>query len=229
MGKRAKGRGLKRIGLFGGTFNPIHNGHLRAATSVREGFRLDTVVLIPAAIPPHKRPKNIAPAADRLEMVRLAAVGLEKTSVSDVELVRSGPSYTIDTVRCLRKQFDADTQLFFIVGGDAFLEIDSWKDVENLFSSISMVVLDRPATHGNVSFFETIHEFLRTRISDGYLPDDGGLSFSHPRRQTVYLYTGELIDMSSTRVRQRIGRGEPVSHELPPSVEDYIRRKGYYK
>jgi nicotinate-nucleotide adenylyltransferase len=219
---------LRRIGLFGGTFNPIHNGHLRAAVSVREGFRLDTVVLIPAAIPPHKQSKDIAPAADRLEMVRLAAAGFENTVVSDVELARGGPSYTIDTVHRFRKQFDADIRLFFIVGGDAFLEIDTWKDFENLFSSISIIVLDRPADHGSASFFETIHEFLRTRISDGYLSDDGGLSFSHPRRPTVYLHAGELIDMSSTRIRRRIGRGEAVSDELPRSVEDYIRRKGLY-
>ena len=219
---------MERIGLFGGTFNPIHNGHLRAVACVREGFRLDTVVLIPAAVPPHKQSRNIAPAADRLEMVRLAAAGLEDTVVSDVELVRSGPSYTIDTVRCLRGQFDAGTQMFFIVGGDAFLEIDLWKDCQGLFSAISMVVLDRPAAQRSASFFQTIHEFLRTRISDGYLPEEDGRSFSHSRLKTVYLYTGELIDMSSTRIRQRIGRGEAVSGELPPPVEDYVRRKGLY-
>jgi len=220
---------LKRIGLFGGTFNPIHNGHLRAAASVREEFRLDTVVLIPAAVPPHKQTQDIAPAADRLEMVRLAAAGIENTVVSDVELVRSGPSYTVDTVRFLGKQFDADTQLFLIVGGDAFLEIDTWKDCQSLFASISMIVLDRPAAHGSASFFQTIHGFLRTRISDGYLPDEESLSFSHPRLKTVYLYAGDLIHMSSTRIRRRIGRGETVSGELPRTVEDYIRRKGFFK
>jgi nicotinate-nucleotide adenylyltransferase len=222
---------LKRIGLFGGTFNPIHSGHIRAAASVREGFGLDTVVLIPASIPPHKHSRDIAPAHDRLEMVRLAAADLENILVSDVELVRSGPSYTIDTVRHLRRQFDRDTQMFFIVGGDAFLEIDTWKNFDDLLLSIPMIVLDRPADHNspNGSFFQTIAAYLQTRISGDYLPDEDGLSFSHPRRQTVYLYPGEMIDMSSTQIRQRIGRGETLAGELPPSVEDYIQRKGLYR
>jgi nicotinate-nucleotide adenylyltransferase len=222
---------LKRIGLFGGTFNPIHVGHIRAATSVREGFGLDKVVLIPAAIPPHKCSRDVASAADRLEMVRLAAMGLEDISVSDVELVRSGPSYTIDTVRHFIQQFGEGTQLFFIVGGDAFLEIDTWKNFEDLFLSISMIVLERPAARRDprVSFFRTIYGFLQTRISEDFLPNKDGLSFSHPHRQTIFLFTGEMIDMSSTLIRQRVGMGEAVSDGLPPSVEDYIRRKGLYK
>lgn len=220
---------MKRIGLFGGTFNPIHSGHLLAAASVREGFGLDRIVLIPAADPPHKHSKDIVPAADRLEMARLAAADLENTVVSDVELVRSGPSYSIDTVRHFQRQFDADTQLFFIVGGDAFLEIDTWKNFEDLFVSIPIIVLDRPAAVEDVSFYGAIRGFLRNRISEGYLPGEDGLSFIHPRLQTVYLYAGEMIDMSSTRIRQHIGRGESACDGLPRSVEDYIRRKGLYK
>jgi len=231
MGQRAKGRGLKRIGLFGGTFNPIHNGHLRAAASVLEGFRLDTVVLIPAAIPPHKNSMDIASASDRLEMVRLAVAGLEKMVVSDVELVRRGPSYTIDTVRYLQQRFDGDTQLFFILGGDAFLEIDTWKDSEDLLHSIPMIVLNRPVAHRNPhdSFAETIGAFLRDRISDGYLLNEDGLSYTHPHWQTIYLFTGEMMDVSATMIRQRAGWGEAVSDGLPPSVEAYIQRKGLYK
>jgi nicotinate-nucleotide adenylyltransferase len=199
--------------------------------SVREGFGLDTVVLIPAAIPPHKCSRGIVPAGDRLEMVRLAAADLENTLVSDVELVRSGPSYTIDTVRHFRQQFDADTRLFFIVGCDAFLEIDTWKHFEDLLRSIPMIVLDRPAGHGGPhdSFFETMHTFLKTRISEGYQPDEGGQSFSHTQRRTVYLFPGEMMDVSSTRIRERIGRGERLAGELPPPVEDYIQRKGLYR
>lgn len=220
---------MKRIGLFGGTFNPIHKGHLRAATSVREGFGLDSVILIPAAIPPHKHSKVIAPAGDRLEMVRLVAAGLENTVVSDVELVRSGPSYTIDTVYHFQRKFDAGTELFFIVGVDAFLEIDTWKNFDDLFVSIPMIVLDRPGEHGNGSSFQTIQKFLVDRISKDYLPNEDGSSFSHPLLQTVFLYDGEMIDVSSTRIRQRIGMGESVSDMLPRLVEDYIRRKGLYK
>lgn len=222
---------MKRIGLFGGTFNPIHTGHLRAAASVREGFGLDTVILIPAAIPPHKCSRDIAPARDRLEMARLATEGYENLLVSDVELVRSGPSYTIDTVRHFRQQFDADTQLFFIVGGDAFLEIDTWKDYEELFLSIPMIVLNRPDArqHHSTSFFRTMQVFLRDRISEGYTADESSLTFSHHSRQAVYLYPGEMIDVSSTRIRQHVGRGEAAKGGLPPSVQDYIQQKGLYR
>lgn len=164
-------------------------------------------------------------------MVRLAAAGYENTLVSDVELVRSGPSYTIDTVRYFRKRFDTGTQLYFIVGGDAFLEIDTWKNYEELFLSIPMIVLNRPETHPNphVSFFHTMRIFLQTRISEDYEPDEDGLCFCHPHRQTVYLHSGEMIDVSSTRIRQRIGRGETAPDGLPPSVEEYIQKKGLYK
>lgn len=221
---------MKRIGLFGGTFNPIHEGHLRAATSVREGFGLDTVILVPAAIPPHKRSKDIAPATDRLEMVRLAVAGLEKMAVSDVELVRRGPSYTIDTIRYFQQRFDTDTELFFIVGEDAFLEIDTWRDFEDLLQSIPMIVLDRPAVGRNRhdTFTERIQLFLNSRISDAYLPSEDGSAFRHPRWQAIFLFHGAMLDVSSTWVRQRMRQGEAASTGLPLSVEGYIRRKGLY-
>jgi nicotinate-nucleotide adenylyltransferase len=222
---------LKRIGLFGGTFNPIHKGHLRAAAAVREGFGLDTVDLIPSAVPPHKASKDIAPAHHRLEMVRLAAAGLENMLVSDVELVRSGPSYTIDTVHHFRRKFDDDAKLFFIVGTDAFLEIDTWKNFEDLLRSISLIVMDRPAgVRGpRDSFFETIRAFLGERISGEYIPGEDSLSFFHPRRPSIHIFSGEMVDVSSTRIRQCITRGEDVSSGLSPSVKDYIQRKGIYR
>lgn len=222
---------MKRIGLFGGTFNPIHKGHLRAATSVREGFGLDTVVLIPAAIPPHKRSKDIAPATDRLEMIRLSVTDCEHLAISDVELVRSGPSYSIDTVRHFRERSALDTQLFFILGMDAFLEIDTWKYFEDLFMLIPMIVLDRPVsarTPGD-SFSRIVHDFLQRRISGDYSPSADGLSFFHPDQQTVYLFPGEMMDVSSTLIRRRIGRGESISDAVPSSAVDFIRRKGLYR
>ena len=222
---------MKRIGLFGGTFNPVHNGHLRAAASVREGFGLETVVLIPAAIPPHKNSKEIAPAADRLEMVRLSVAGCDHLAVSDVELVRSGPSYSIDTVRHFIERSPADREFFFIVGLDAFLEIDTWKYFQDLFELVPMIVLNRPAslqTPGDV-FSRIIDDFLRTRISGDYAPSADGLSFTHPGQQTVYLFSGEMIEISSTFIRQCIGRGESVSGAVPRAAADFIRRKGLYR
>ncbi len=222
---------MKRIGLFGGTFNPIHNGHLWAATSVREGFGLDRVVLIPAAIPPHKRSKDVAPAADRLEMTRLSVAGRDHLVVSDVELVRSGPSYSIDTVRHFMERSVSQEQFFFIVGMDAFLEIDTWKHFEDLFMFVPMIVLNRPAAMQapGDSFSRIILEFLQTRISGEYSLSADGLSVIHPEQQTVTLFPGEMMDISSTLIRRRISRGEPISDTVPRSAVDFIRRKGLYR
>ena len=222
---------MKRIGLFGGTFNPIHKGHLWAATSVREGFGLDTVVLIPAAIPPHKRTKDIAAAADRLEMVRLSIADHEYLAVSDVELVRSGPSYSIDTIRHFIDRSAEDKQFFFIVGLDAFLEINTWKYYEDLFMLIPMIVLDRPASVQvpDDSFSRIVYDFLQTRISGDYSYSAEDLSFIHPDQQTVHLFSGEMMDISSTLIRQRISRGESISDVVPHSAADFIRRKGLYR
>ncbi|HSM73080.1 MAG TPA: nicotinate (nicotinamide) nucleotide adenylyltransferase, partial [Desulfobacterales bacterium] len=118
---------MNRIGLFGGTFNPIHLGHLRSAQEVLEAFDLQRILLIPSALPPHKEPEFLANAADRLAMIRQATLGHTGLSVSDVEITRPGPSYTIDTVRFFKRSLPADTRLFLVVGLDAFLEIDSWK------------------------------------------------------------------------------------------------------
>ena len=114
-----------RIGLFGGTYNPIHFGHLRAATEVREAFELDRVILIPAAQPPHKRAGNLAPSEDRLKMVRLAVENDPALEISDVEIRRSGPSYTFDTIQHFKEKLAADAQIYLILGLDAVLEIDT--------------------------------------------------------------------------------------------------------
>ncbi len=126
---------MKRIGLFGGTFNPIHLGHLRTAVEVGEKLSLDVVFLIPSALPPHKDSTALISAEDRLAMARIAVEGSGLFQVSDVELMRSGPSYTIDTVRYFKSCF-GDAALFLIVGADAFLELDTWKDYQTLLDEI---------------------------------------------------------------------------------------------
>ena len=123
---------LKKIGILGGTFDPIHLGHLRAAVEIQEGFGLDAIYLIPAAIPPHKQRSDIAAPADRLEMVRRATQGLPELRVSDVELKRQGPSYTIDTICAFRDMQSENVGTYLIVGIDAFLEIDTWKSYQDL-------------------------------------------------------------------------------------------------
>jgi nicotinate-nucleotide adenylyltransferase len=133
-----------RLGLLGGTFNPIHNGHLAIARQTREALALDRILFIPTSDPPHKLPQSLAPAKDRYEMVRLAIGSDPLLAVSDVELRRSGTSYSIDTVRQLQQEYGPQTELFFLIGLDAFLEFPSWHEPNTLLTLCSFIVISRP-------------------------------------------------------------------------------------
>ncbi len=132
-----------KIGIFGGTFNPVHIGHLILAEEAREKLGLDRVVFVPARVPPHKDSRDIAPAADRLRMVRLAIKGNKFFSVSSMEILRRGPSYTIDTAKAFKKQFPRD-ELYFITGSDVLNYLEAWKDLRALLSLVRFVVATRP-------------------------------------------------------------------------------------
>src|SRR5215472_8741776 len=132
-----------RIALFGGSFNPIHLGHLRAAEEDREAMGLDLIYFVPAASPPHKPPVGLAPAEHRLEMVRLATKGNRYFMVSDVELRRGGSSFTIDTVRYFRTATHVQPELFLIMGGDQFGELDTWREADEITSLCNIVVHTR--------------------------------------------------------------------------------------
>lgn len=225
------GRVLKKIGLFGGTFNPIHLGHLTVAREVKEAFDLDKIWLIPAAIPPHKQMKHIVEALDRLEMIRIAIAGDPDFSVSDVELKRSGPSYTIDTVDYFKTILPKETQLFFIVGMDAFLDIEIWKSFRELFQVIPFIVISRPGTSvsGNPEKKEkTIHDLLVEKISNGYRFESARNVFLHPDKQPVYLLEVSPVEISSTMVRRNRRQGRSIASLVPEKVKNYIESKGLY-
>ncbi|MBW2367341.1 MAG: nicotinate (nicotinamide) nucleotide adenylyltransferase [Deltaproteobacteria bacterium] len=222
---------MKQIGLFGGTFNPIHRGHLWAAKQVRETYGLDSVILIPSAIPPHKHPNGIRPAPQRLDMIRRAAAGQSGLTVSDIELARVGPSYTIDTVRHYISQTAGRAKLFLIVGLDAFLEMDTWRSYRQLFQLISLIVLDRPGSvdrpEGDI--FETVLKFLKSRISDEYAPTPDPSVFKHGAHPSVHVCSRTMLDVSSTRIRELVKRGENIDALVPETVDEYIRHKGIYR
>jgi nicotinate-nucleotide adenylyltransferase len=224
---------MSGIGIFGGTFNPIHIGHLRTALEVREGLGLSRVILIPSAIPPHKAPHGVADAEARLEMTRLAAAEASGLEVSDVELRRAGPSYTIDTIRHFKSD-SPDAPICFIVGMDAFLEIDTWRSWQTLLDEVPFVVMDRPGENGSGS--PPLEDFLRRRIDPGYWFDgwDEGegvriARFHHPRKQPIRRVAVTRIEISSTAVRQRIRNGRTIRFLVPRSVEDYIQTRGLFK
>lgn len=219
-----------RIGLFGGTFNPIHHGHLRTTREVKEHFKLDKIYLIPSALPPHKEASGVANANDRLEMTRLAVSSDPDFYVSDVELKRPGPSFTIDTVYHFKSQLPEDTELHLIMGLDAFLEIDTWKSYSNLFLLIPFIILSRPGAGYDDSHlkWKALEDYLNFRISDGYTFSSSKSCYVHGSKQPVFRIDVSPQDISSTKIRRRVQKGLPIQSLVPEKVEAFIKIKGLY-
>jgi nicotinate-nucleotide adenylyltransferase len=211
------------VGLFGGTFNPIHSGHLRAASEVAEEFNLERIFLIPASFPPHKEIYGIAPPEKRLEMTRLAVEGTPVFSVSDVELKRSGISYTIDTVKYFKRVYTGQDTLFLIMGMDAFLEVDTWKSFKELFQLIPVIIMERPSMdHRGHVIKNDLREFIRDKISDAYQFNVDKACYSHHALHTIYHIKVSLLDISGTKIRDLIRKGRSIRFLVPENVEDYI-------
>jgi len=212
----------KRIGLFGGTFNPIHLGHLLGAEEIRDTFGLDEIIFIPSAIPPHKDLNEVIDVKHRLEMVRLAIASNPFFSISDVELTRPGKSYAIDTIRYFREKNDLD--LFFILGREAFVEIETWKDYQDLFTLCHFIVMTRPG------FQKTpVASQLPQSLTPVFRYDIETKVWTHFSGYHLYFKEISFLDISSTRVRQLIERRESVRHWVPPEVEAYIQSRGLYQ
>jgi nicotinate-nucleotide adenylyltransferase len=213
-----------RLGLFGGTFNPIHLGHLRAAVEVQEAFDLDKLLLIPSAKPPHKEADQVANAKDRLHMVRLAIHGQRGLEASDVELARPGPSYTIQTLQYFQERFGAGSDIRFIVGQDAFSEITTWKFFDALFRTAHFIVMTRPG-----SMLQSIEQFIHTHISEAYQYDSASLRFNHPDWCSIFCLNITHLDISASDIRQRIRQGRSIRFLVPDAVEGFITEKGLYR
>jgi len=222
---------MANIGLFGGTFDPIHLGHLKTVLEVKDRFNLETVFLIPASRPPHKTNRAIAPPADRSAMLQLAVQNLDGLEVSQTEINRSGLSYSVETVDEFRHRFGESANLFFILGLDAFVEIHTWKTYRRLFANVAFIVMSRPCAGRSHKppDHETLQAFLDARISDGYVFESAPGQFRHPALQPVNLFAVTPVDISSTEIRKRISTREPYEHLLPESVAAYINQKGLYR
>jgi nicotinate-nucleotide adenylyltransferase len=215
-----------KLGILGGTFNPIHYGHLAAAEEVRERLKLDRILFIPSSIPPHKQEEDIPSAAQRFEMVRIATSANPHFETSDIEIKREGKSYTIDTLEALRR-INKDRELNFITGIDTFLEIETWKDWERLFGLCSFVVLSRPGYR----FIDLVKiAFMKQAGSELIKLDRGELMHAVVRSGvfTVCLETIPLYDISSTDIRRRIKEGRSIKYLLPDAVEIYIMKNRLY-
>ena len=212
-----------RIGLLGGTFDPIHFGHLRAAEEVLESLALDEIWLVPAFLPPHKEPGKITPFHHRLAMAELAVSMQTHFKVSDMEAKRKGRSYTIDTLKALEKIHGKEHEFFFIVGMDAFLEIDTWKSYKELPDFSSLVVIKRDQGEWDDvkrKIASVYNEYKYDASRGGYFSGNG---------HGIYLLTLTSLAISSTRIREKKSQGLSINYLAPKEVIKYMEVKGLYK
>jgi nicotinate-nucleotide adenylyltransferase len=218
-----------KLGLLGGSFNPVHNGHLAIARQTREALGLDQILFIPSSHPPHKPNGSLASAQDRYEMVRLAIASDSSFAISDVEISRPGKSYSIDTVRLLQQKYGAQTQLFFLIGLDAFLDFPSWRDPLTLLELCPFVVLSRPGlSFRSLSTVPLLPLIPYPSLAD---LDAGRISrIEAPLgKQRLTCLKLPPCAVSASDIRSRIRQGLPVANLLPPSVESYILQHHLYQ
>lgn len=211
-----------RIGILGGTFNPIHNAHLRIAEESRDLFGLDKVIFIPAATPPHKPLVGELSFASRLAMVRLAVADNPFFTVSDMEGVRGGRSYSIDTLRALRLELPQD-ELFFIVGADSFNDISTWREYTAIFALCNMICVQRPG-----STIKSLAKALPVAMAREFCYDAAAKRLSHSSGHGVYALDGVLLDISSSQIRLLSRGGRSIRYLVPDAVEHYIKEQRLY-
>ncbi|GGJ74225.1 putative nicotinate-nucleotide adenylyltransferase [Pilimelia anulata] len=192
---------VRRIGIMGGTFDPVHHGHLVAASEVADRFALDEVVFVPTGEPWQKTKRSVSPAEDRYLMTVIATASNPRFTVSRVDIDRPGPTYAVDTLRDLRATYGEKAELYFITGADALGRILSWKDSDQLFALAHFVGVTRPGF----------------TLSDAHLPAD-----------TVSLVQVPAMAISSSACRERVAAGKPVWYLVPDGVVQYIAKRRLY-
>ena len=220
-----------RAGLFGGTFNPIHKGHLMVVERVLHRFSLDRLYIIPCRVPPHKFPAFLAPTAERVRMIQLALPTDARYCLSDVEIQRKGPSYTIDTVNHFKTRIIPGATLFLIMGMDAFLEIHTWKSHRRLMEIIQPVVVSR-WVDGGIQTSDDVSRmdgYIRSRLSGDFHYIEESFCWQRAGQNHIYLLPTQPINISSSQIRQRIRAGKDIVDLVPLEVNAYIDQKELYR
>ncbi len=218
-----------RIGILGGTFNPIHYGHLRSAEEVRAALSLDALRFVPSASPPHKPKDEIASAADRLEMVRLALEDYPAYSCDPTEVRRGGTSYTLDTVEEMSRSMPDGGELFFIIGADAFAELGTWHRPREVLGAVHFAVTLRGEQNSS-AYFQTLLRVVQAIEPDYRVQDEGPekeMRLTKKNRVIKFLPITE-VRISATRIRQRVREASSLRHLLPHQVELFIIRRRLY-
>ena len=217
-----------RIGIFGGTFNPVHSGHLRAAEIVQKKLVLDKILFIPSYIPPHKESMDIASPSDRLKMIELACAPCPQFVPSSIEIEAQEKSYSIITLEKIEKMYP-ETGLFFILGIDAFLEIETWKEYEELLKRCSFIVVSRQGYRLKEAkdvlegpYKERMYEFPESDES-GEIDTDLFSSYQ------IFFLPIDSLNIASTEIRRRVKKGLSIEGMVPESVEVYMRENRLYQ
>jgi nicotinate-nucleotide adenylyltransferase len=205
---------MKRFGVMGGSFDPIHVGHLSIAQQVFNALKLERVILLPAATPPHKQDgRERASGADRLEMCRLAIHNMHGLDVSDFELQRGGVSYTVETARALRAAYGPKAEIFFVIGSDSLADLPQWYQISELLTLIDFAIAERRETPIKEELWMNIRQALgpaaENKLRDGVV-------------------SVQRVDVSSTLIRELLKNGEKIPGYLRGDVEEFIRKKGLY-
>jgi nicotinate-nucleotide adenylyltransferase len=211
-----------KLGILGGTFNPVHIAHLRIAEEVRERLALDRIIFIPAATPPHKQLDGEISFADRKTMVELAIAGNQSFTVSDIEEQRGGRSYSVDTLRELYRLYP-DDDLYFIIGSDSFLEISSWYSSADLFSLANIVVVERPE-----AIVKELTAPLPLAIRDEFCYGSDKIRLTHRSGFSVFYLPGTPLPISSSDIRRAVREGRSIRYLVPEKVAGYISDKRIY-
>ncbi len=196
-----------KIGIFGGTFNPIHLGHLRLAEDVREEFLLDKVIFVPANIPPHKKLNGNVTAADRMKMIEMSISGNSYFEVNDIEIRKGGVSYTIDTAKYLYENYDFFKKPYFILGSDQAISIKTWKKIDELSKLFSFVVLIRKEERARIPEVKNLMKNLNIES---------------------FFFTGREIDITSSEIRKRLREGKSIRYLVKDEVLNYILENRLY-
>ena len=199
---------MRRIGVIGGTFDPIHYGHLAAAEEARVRINLERVLFVVAGVPPHKLNEEVTPVEHRLAMVRLAITSNPYFEISTVDVERPGPSYTVDTISILQERSGQGTEIYFIMGLDSLVELSTWHQPQRLFQLCRLVAPKRPGIQIDAAELETSLPGISSRLQIIDMPE---------------------VDISSTELQERVREGLPIKYQVPEEVEKYINDHGLYR
>ncbi len=203
---------MRRVGILGGTFDPVHYGHLVIVEEVHATLQLVEMVFVPTGQPPHKPGAEITAAEHRLAMLELAIASNPHFTISRVDLDRPGPSYTVDTLRLLRKQWGEETAIYFVIGGDSLEELLNWRDPPGILEQLTyLVAVRRPGYNESQEYYD----WLEARLP--------GI------KQRLLVVNAPQFDISATDLRLRVAEGRPIKYQTPESVEQYIVQYGLYR